>query len=331
MEHVYIKTRSPLYGDLEMILATREMPENKLVLARTYGMAQNDFDKIAGDDALKVDNYPSLTTADIPLLEKKIDLNRQARSEINSIIKEMEKESENIRLNSARYMALNTFIHATGLFLLDKPKFWTVTRHFGAILKGYRESYDYLYFTGKLNYEDAIRRIDNRIEAYYQKVKSLEDKSSDDLFFSENFADYFGRLGLSNAPLEFILSGDIRAVCDITPVSKGQSFFFINLGRKDKEELITLLVTLPKLEREINRQKKSGDIVYGKYKARIYLFENQGNKDAEMLYENIFSRHFRTSSAAYEIDAALIVDPEGWQLYDTSGFRKNQIWVKHKN
>ena len=330
-EHVYLKTRSLLYGDLEFILSTTEIPENKMIFARTYGMSQNGFDKMAGDDELMIDSYHALTSADIPLLQQKIDLNRQARTEINAIIKEMEKASANIRLNSARYMALNTIIHATGLFLIDKPKLWTATRHFGAILKGYRESYDYLYFTGKLSHEDAIRRINNRIEAYSQKMKMLEGESPGELFFSENFVDYFRRLGISDAPLDFVLSGDIRAVCDTTPILKGQSFFFINLGRKDKDELITLIVTLPKLEREINRQKNAEDIVYGKYKAKIYLFENQGNKDAEILYENIFSRHFLTSNTAYEINASLIVDHDGWQLYDTSGFDKNQIWVKYKN
>lgn len=330
-EHVYLKTRSLLYGNIEFILSTRAIPENKMIFARTYGMSQNGFDKMAVDDELIIDSYHALTNADIPLIKQKIDLNRQTKAQINAIIEEMEKSLHEIRVNSARYTALNTLILATGLFLIDKPKLWTATRHFGAILKGYRESYDYLYFTGKLSHEDAIRRINNRIEAYSQKIKMLEGKSSHELFFSENFADYFRRLGLTNAPLEFVLSGDIRATCDITPVSQGQSFFFINLGRKDKDELITLIVTLPKLEREINRQKKTGDIVYGKYKAKIYLFENQGNKDAEILYENIFSRHFLTGNAAYEINASLIVDQDGWQLYDTSGFPKNQLWVKHKN
>ncbi|HNY50953.1 MAG TPA: hypothetical protein PLV50_12065 [Smithella sp.] len=330
-EHVYLKTRSLLYGDVEFILSTRAIPENKMIFARTYGMAQNGFDKMAGDKDLIIDSYHSLSSADIPLLKQKINLNRQTKAQINAIIEEMEKSSEEIRVSSARYTALNTILHATGLFLLDKPKLWTVTRHFGAILKGYRESYDYLYFTGKLSHEDAIRRINNRIEAYSQKIKILEGKSSDDLFFSENFTDYFRRLGISNAPLEFVLSGDIRATCDTTPVNQGQSFFFINLGRKDKDELITLIVTLPKLEREINRQTQAADIAYGKYKAKIYLFENQGNRDAAILYENIFARHFLTSNAAYEINASLIVDHDGWQLYDTSGFNKNQIWVKHKN
>ncbi len=330
-EHVYIKTRSPLYGDIEFILTTAEIPENKMLFARTYGMSQNGFDKMAGDDELIINSYHALTNADIPLLQQKIEMNRQAKAEINAIIDEMEKSSKKIRLSSVRYTALNTLLHATGLFLLDKPKLWTATRHFGAILKGYRESYDYLYFTGKLSHEDAIRRINNRIGAYSQKIKMLEGQSSDELFFSENFADYFRQLGISDAPLDFVLSDDIRATCDSTPVSKGQSFFFINLGRKDKDELITLIVTLPQLEREINRQKKAGDIVYGKYKAKIYLFENQGNKDAEILYENIFSRHFLTSNAAYEINASLSVDQNGWQLYDTSGFDQNQIWVKYKN
>lgn len=330
-EHVYIKTRSLLYGDLELVLTAREMPESKLTFARTYGMAQNGFDKMASDDELKMDIRHSLTAADIPRLEQKIDLNRKARKEINAIVREMEKTSDKIRVSSARYTALNTLIHATGLFLIDKPKLWTATRHFGAILKGYRESYDYLYFTGRLSHEDAVRRINSRIEAYTRKIQTLEGKSSDDFFFSENFADYFQRLGLSDSPLDFVLSGDIRAVCDTTPIRKGHSFFFINLGRKDKDELITLIVTLPKLEREINRQKKTEDRVYGTYKAKIYLFENQGNKDAEILYENIFSRHFLTSNTAYEINASLIVDHDGWQLYDTSGFDKNQIWVKYKN
>lgn len=329
-EHVYIKPRSRLFGDMEFIVAARGVPIKNSMFARTYAMAQNGFEKIANADELKIASFPALTRADIPLLRQKINMNREAIAQMNAIISEMKDSSKKISQSSVMYKAFYTIVHATGLFLIDKPKIWTATRHFGTVLKGNKESSEYLYFTGKQNHDEAVRKINNRIKAYTGKINALDGKSSGGFFFSENYADYFRRLGLSNSEPDFINSGNVRVTCDVTPVSEGQSFFFIHLGHKDETELLTFMVRLPDLEDEINRQMNGRDIVYGKYKARICLFENNGSKDADLLYERIFSRHLSTRRNADEIKALLTIDKNGWQLYDVSGFRKNQVWIKYK-
>lgn len=328
-EHVFIKPRSSIYGDMEFIMTAKGVPIKNSMAARTYAMAQNGFDKMASADELKIDSFNSLTKADIPLLRQKIAANRKARAQINSIIKGMENSSKQIRNSSILYTVFNAIVHATGLVLLDKPKIWTATRHFGAVMEGYEESYDYLYFTGKQSHEEAVRKINNRIKAYGAKIRQLEGTSSNSFFFSERFPDYFHRLGITDSDLKFVLSENIRAKCDVTPVRAGQSFFFIHLGNKEDDELLTLQIKLPDLENEINRPKIN-NILGRSYKARIYLFENDGSKDAEKMYEDIFARHYSTHNNADEIDALLEVDKDGWQLYDTSGYPRNQIWVTHK-
>jgi len=329
-EHVFIKPRSSIYGDMEFILTAKGVPIKNSMAARTYAMAQNGFDKMANADELKIASFNTLTKADIPLIRQKIAMNRKTKAQINSIITEMKKSSKQIRNSFILYTAFNTIVHATGLVLLDKPKIWTATRHFGAVLEGYEESYNYLYFTGKQSHEDAVRKINNRIRAYTAKIKQMEGKSTQSIFFSEHFSDYFYRLGLTDSELKFVLSDDMHAKCDVTPVKEGQSFFFIHLGKKADDELLTLQVKLPDLENEISRLK-TGKKVSREYKAKIHLFENSGGKDAEKIYENIFTRHYSTHNNADEIDALLEVNKKGWQLYDVSGYPRNQIWVRHKN
>jgi hypothetical protein len=329
-EHVFIKPRSNIYGDMEFIFTAKGVPIKNSMAARTYAMAQNGFDKMANADELKIASFNALTTADIPLIRQKIAMNRKAKAQINSIIKEMEKSSKQIHNSSVLYTAFNTIAHATGLVLLDKPKIWTATRHFGAVLEGYEESYEYLYFTGKQSHEEAVRTINNRVRAYTVKIRQLEGKPSKDLFFSENFSDYFHRLGITDSELKFVLSENILAKCDVTPVREGQSYFFIHLGNKEDDELLTLQIKLPQLESEINRPKIS-KMLGKEYEAKIYLFENNGSKEAEKMYENIFTRHTSTHNNADEIQALLEIDKDGWQLYDISGYPRNQIWVTHKN
>ncbi len=329
-EHVFIKTRSSIYGDMEFILTAKGVPIKNSMAARTYAMAQNGFDKMANADELKIASFNTLTKADIPLLRQKIAMNRKTKAEINSIIQEMKKSSKQIRNSSIMYTAFNTIVHATGLVLLDKPKIWTATRHFGAVLEGYEESYDYLYFTGKQSHEEAVRKINNRIRAYAAKIRQLEGHPAKNIFFSERFSDYFHRLGITDSELKFVLSENIRAKCDVNPVREGQPFFFIHLGNKADDELLTLQVKLPALETEINRPK-IGNILRKEYKAQIYLFENIGSKEAEKMYNNIFARHYSTHNNADEIEALLEVNKDGWQLYDISGYPRNQVWVRYKN
>lgn len=329
-KYVYIRTRSRIYGDMELIFTAKGMPIKNSMFIRTYTMAQNGFDKMANADELKMDSYNALTPKDIPMIRQKIDLNRHKITQINSILKELEQSSNKIRQSHAIYSAFNAIVHATGLFVIDKPKIWTATRHFGTVLKGQKDSFEYLYFTGKLSHDDAVRKIKNRIEAYTAKISELEGTSSGGLFFSEHFIDYFQRLGISNSDLDFVGSDEIRAACDVTPVLEGESFFFINLGNSKETELLTFLVKLPKLENEINKSITDDSIARGEYEARIYLYDISGGKEAESLYKNIFSRHLSTYRNFDEIKAVLRVDKNGWQIYDTSGIRRNQIWVKHE-
>lgn len=328
--YVYVRTRARIYGDMEFILTAKDVPIKNSMFVRTYTMAQNGFDKMANADELKIDSYHTLTPKDIPMIRQKIELNRRAIKQIHSILKEMEQSSNKIRQSQAMYSMFNVMVHATGLFLIDRPKIWTATRHFGAILKGHKDSFEYLYFTGKLSHTDAVRKINNRITAFTAKLYELEGSSSGGIFFSEDYIDYFERLGISNSGLDFIGSEEIRASCDVTPVLEGESFFFINLGNTKDNELLTFLVKLPKLETEISKSITGDPIVCGLYEARLYLFEVGGSRDAEALYENIFSRHFSTYKNFDEIKAVLRVDKNGWQLYDTSGIKRNQIWVKYR-
>ncbi len=333
-EHVYIRPRSRLYGDLELILAAEGAPVKNSMAVRTYSLAQNGFDRMANADELKIGSYDTLTRADIPALKKKIDMNRKAMKQINAVLSQIERSSKRIRRSSIRYTAFNAIVHATGLFLIDKPKIWTVTRHFGTVLKGQKDSAEFLYFTGKRTHEEAIRRIKNRIDAYTEKINELEGRSLGGVFFSEHFDDYFRRLGIYDSELDSLLVSPfpegIRATCDTTPVKEGKSFFFIHLGYKDEARLLTLLVKLPGLENEINRQMVGEDIVIGDYEAMIYLFENNGSKEAEVLYESAFLRRLPVQKSADEIKALLRVDKDGWEIHDTSGFEKNQLWLKHE-
>jgi hypothetical protein len=331
-EHVYIRPRSGLYGNIEFILTAEGASVRSSMAARTFAMAQNGFDNIASSEELKINSLDTLTQADIPLLKKKVEMNLTAKKQINAIIADIKKSSKRISKTSALFTAFSTIVHATGLVLLDKPKIWTATRHFGTVLNGYKESYEFLYFTGKQSHEDAIKKIDLRMYAYTDKINELEGMSSQGVFFSEHFSDYFKRLRISDSEVDFFLSKDIRAACDVSPVKDGHSFFLIHLWQKeDDTKLLTLLVKLPRLEEELSRQLSKEDTIYGKYKAMIYLFEDNGSEDAENLYEDIFTKHFSTRHNADEIKASLMIDKDGWQLYDTSGFQKNQIWIKHTN
>jgi hypothetical protein len=330
-EHVYIRPRSSLYGDMEFILSAQGVPFRNTMAVRTYAMAQNGFDRIANADELKMDSLGSRTKADIPLLKQKIELNRAAMKQIDSIIGEIKKSSKRIRKTSVIYTALSTIAHATGLVLVDKPKIWTATRHFGTLLKGYAESYEFLYFTGKQTHEDAIKKLNKRINAYAAKIGDLEGESESGIFFSENYCDYFYRLGMSNSELVNVLYKDYQAFSDISPVEAGHSFFFIHIGHKDAPKVLTLQVRLPKLEEEMSGAAPDGSVVFGKFQAKIYLFESNGSDEAAVLYENIFSRHFSTYKNADEIKAYLQVDKRGWQIFDISGLQKNQIWVKNIN
>lgn len=328
-KHVYVRTRSSIYGDMELIFTAKGVPIKNSMFIRTYAMAQDGFDKMANSAQLKIAHYDTLTRADIPMIQQKINLNREVITQIDAILQELERSSEKLRQSQAIFTAFNVIVHATGIFLIDKPKIWTATRHFGTILKGHKESSEYLYFAGKISHDNAARRINNRIDAYCSKIRELEGHITSAIFFSENFSDYFQRLGISNSELEFVGSKAIHATCDVTPAMEGQSFFLVHLGLGDEDEILTFLVKLPKLEIEINRHSAADYPAYGAYEAEMFLFETKDSKYAEELYNNIFSQHFSTRKKTDKIRAMLRINENGWQLYDISGIQRNQIWLKY--
>jgi hypothetical protein len=61
----------------------------------------------------------------------------------------------------------------------------------------------------------------------------------------------------------------------------------------------------------------------------IYLFENNGSKEAEVLNESAFLRRLPVQKSADEIKALLRVDKDGWEIHDTR-LEKNQLWLKHE-
>ncbi|BBO92990.1 hypothetical protein [Desulfosarcina ovata] len=330
-DYVYIKPRSEIYTDIEMIFAAKNLPFRHPMVARTYSLAVNGFNKIASSDDLIIESLSGLSSKDIPLLKKKIKKNREAISGMKSIMKRMKRASKELSESSLKYKFFYTLVNATGLVFLDKPKIWTSTRHFGAILKSYKDSYKYLYFVKEQDYDQAVAKIESRIDAYSHKIHELNGKSKSEIFYSEKFFDYFEKLGIKDEYLSYLsLSGVISARCDVSPVKKGYSFFFIRLGKNGICNRLTFIVELPEISKEMLQSSTEGIVEKGKFEALLTLFNIDESPESLDIYKKIFLTNYPAGERSESLKALLKIEKGEWQLYDTSGFSKNQVWLKGK-
>lgn len=329
-EHVHLQLRSRRYGTLRMALAAHDAPLQNTLAIRSYALARNGFDAIAADESLRIPPLETTGAGDIPLLKKKIEANREAIARMNRMITEMKDDARRIKRSSAAYSAFYALTHLTGLFLVDRPKIWTATRHFGALMKGNRDSTAYLYFAGKRSHEQAIGRIHSRVTACTNRIDALEGRSSHPYFFSEHVTDYFTRLNIREGTLTVSLPVAATGQCTITPEEENGGSFMIALGTEENEECVLLRITLPALEKEINRCAPDSPVAAGRYSARIQLTESDDSADAHRLYRALFAEHRKIKNDADEFNGVLTVTDSGWTLSDTSGLPGNQLQVSFK-